>query len=100
MRAFGVELLQEGIEAGLLLKAVHPWRPCCFLLQGQMHAFMPAVLLGMAWFDALDGNAEPEPPHRKPREVVEAIGRSEGNAVVGADSLGQAALFEQPDKGF
>jgi hypothetical protein len=27
-----------------------------------MHALMTAILLGMAWFYALDGNAEAQPP--------------------------------------
>jgi hypothetical protein len=38
------ELLQEGIELGLLLQAVHGWGPGGFLLEGEMHALMAAVL--------------------------------------------------------
>jgi hypothetical protein len=34
----GVELCQEGIEAGLLLKSVHAGRPGCLLLEGEVHA--------------------------------------------------------------
>jgi hypothetical protein len=30
-----------------------------------MHALMAAILLGMAWFYALDGNAEAQPPDRE-----------------------------------
>jgi hypothetical protein len=29
-----------------------------FFFQGQMHAFVTAVLLRMTWFDALDANAQ------------------------------------------
>ena len=62
VRSFNVELLNEGIEACLLLQAVHSWRTGCFLLEGEVHALVPAVLLRMAWFDAFDGDAEAEPP--------------------------------------
>src|SRR3546814_9789282 len=42
-----------------------------------------------------DLNAEPEPPDRELRQVVEPVGAGEGNAVVRADGVGQAALLEQ-----
>src|SRR5947199_3280121 len=58
VRSFGVELLDEGIEAGLLLQAVCAWRAGGLLLEGEMHAFMAAVLLRMARFDALDLDAQ------------------------------------------
>jgi hypothetical protein len=64
MRPFGIELSYEGIEAALLLQAVEAWRACCFLLEGEMHAFVAAVLLRMARLDAFDRDAEPEPPDR------------------------------------
>src|SRR6185312_12316466 len=59
VRSFGVELLDEGIEACLLLQAVEPRRPGRLFLQGQMHALMTAILLRMARLDALDRDAEP-----------------------------------------
>ena len=46
MGPLGVELLDEGIEAGLLLQAVHAWRAGGLLLEGEMHALVAAVLLG------------------------------------------------------
>jgi hypothetical protein len=30
-----------------------------------MHALVTAVLLGIAWFDALDADPEPQPPNRQ-----------------------------------
>jgi len=53
-----------------------------------MHALMAAVLLGMARFDALDVDAEPEPPYGEPAQIEERIGGGEGNAVVGTDATG------------
>jgi hypothetical protein len=45
---FEIEFLQEGVELGLLLQEVDAGRAGGFFLQGEMHAFMTAVLLGMA----------------------------------------------------
>ena len=82
MRPLGVELLEEVVEAGLLLEAVHAGWAGGLLLQGQVHALMAAVLLRMAGPDPLDGDAEPQPPDGELREVVEPVGAGEGNAVV------------------
>ena len=89
MRPFGIELVHEGVEAGLLLQAVHAWRAGGFLLQGEVHALVAAVLLRMAGLDALDGDAEPQPPDRELGEVEQGIGTGEGDAVVGADGSGR-----------
>jgi hypothetical protein len=70
---FGIELLDEGIEPGLLLENVHARRAGCLNFQREMHAFVPAVLFGATWFGVLDGNAESEPPHRELREIEEKI---------------------------
>ena len=59
------------------------WRPFC----------------GIAGLDALDGNAEPEPEDGQPGEIVEAVGGSEGQAVVAPDGGGQAAFPEQTHEG-
>ena len=65
MRALGVELAEEGIEAFLLLQAVEAGRACGFFFKGQMHALMPAILLRMAWLDAFDRDAKAKPPDRE-----------------------------------
>src|SRR5690606_9469721 len=58
-----------------------------------------AVLLGVSRLDALDLDAETQPPDGKLRKIEEAIGRGERHAIVGADRLWQAALLEQALEG-
>jgi hypothetical protein len=96
VRSFDVELVHEGIELGLLLQAVEAGRVSCFLFERQVHALMAAILLRPAGLDEFDGNTEPEPPGGQPGEVEHGIGTGEGDAVVGANRLGQAALGERP----
>ena len=62
MRPFSIELVHEVVEAGLLLQAIHARRPGCLLFESEVHALMAAILLGMARFDVLDGNAQAQPP--------------------------------------
>ena len=57
MGSFLIEFLQEGVELGLLLQDVGARRASRFFLQGEMHTFMPAVLLGMAGTDPLNGDS-------------------------------------------
>ena len=57
MRALVVVLLDEGIEARLLLQQIRHRRLGGLLLEGEMHALVPAVLLGMTGSDALDASA-------------------------------------------
>jgi hypothetical protein len=64
-----------------------------------VHALMAPVLLRAAGFDALDIDAEPQPPDREFREIEKGVWASEGNSVVGANRIGQAALAEQPLEG-
>ena len=98
VRAVGVEFLDEGVEAGLLAEAVRGGGAGGLLLEGQVHALVAAVLLRLARGDALERDAEPEPPDREPRQAVEPAA-GEGHPVVGADRGRQAALLEQPVKG-
>ena len=54
---------------------------------------MPAVLLRVARFDPFDLDPEAQPPHRELAEPVDRMRRRK-DAVVGANYLGQAKLFE------
>jgi len=66
MRPFGIEFIHESIEAGLLRQAILASRLRCFFLQGQVHALVPAILLGMSGFDPLDRDAQTQPKDREP----------------------------------
>src|SRR3546814_9768123 len=77
-------------SSDLLLQGVHAGRPGGFLFEGEVHALVTAVLLRLSRLDALDGDTEPEPPHRQLRQVEEGVGAGEGDAVVGANGVGQA----------
>jgi len=57
MGSFVIEFLQEGVEPGLLLQDVGAGRASGFFLQCQVHAFMAAVLLGMAGANPFNGDA-------------------------------------------
>jgi hypothetical protein len=69
MRSFAIELVNEVIELFLVLQRVYRRRAGRLFLEREMHALMATVLLRMARLDALDLNTEPEPPHRKLRQV-------------------------------
>jgi len=58
MRPFGVELFHESIELGLLLQQIRASGPCRFLLERQVHAFMPPVLLRMTRPNLFDADAQ------------------------------------------
>lgn len=64
-----------------------------------MHALVAAVLLRMAGLDALDRDAEAQPPDRELGEVEQGIGAGERDAVVGANGERQPALGKQPFEG-
>ena len=59
---------------------------------------MAAVLLRMARLDALDANAQPEPPDRELAQVEQGVGGSEWNAIIAANVGRQAALLKKPFK--
>ena len=94
MRPLIVVAVDEVVEFRLLLQEVVAGRLGGLQLQGQMHAFMAAILLRVAGLDAFDLDAEPEPPHRHLAQPEERIGACEGNAVVRADGLGETELLE------
>jgi hypothetical protein len=64
-----------------------------------VHALVTAVLLGAAWFDALDVDAEAQPPDGELGEVEEGVWAGEGNAVIEADGIGEAALAKEALEG-
>jgi hypothetical protein len=97
--SFLVELLDEIVEFGLLLETVHSWRARLLLLQGEMHALMTAVLLGMAGLDALDGDAEPQPPDGEPREIEQAIGAGEGTPLSERMAAGRPRSPKRRERG-
>jgi hypothetical protein len=57
-----VNFLTEGIELALLSDQTACRRSGGLRLEGAMHAFMAAVLLGLAWFDEFREHAETDPP--------------------------------------
>jgi hypothetical protein len=59
MRSLVVELLEEGIEARLLLQKVLSGRLGGFFLEREMHALMTPVLLRSARLHPLEGDPEP-----------------------------------------
>src|SRR5215468_9711425 len=89
MRSFAIEFVNEVIELFLLLQRVHGWWAGGLLLECEMHSLMAAFLLRMSRLDALDLNAEPEPPHRQLRQIEQPVGACER----------QSALGKQPFEG-
>jgi hypothetical protein len=65
VRPLLVVLLDEVIEASLLLEKVFGGRFGVLFLQRQMHALMAPVLLRVSRLDALDADSQPQPPHRE-----------------------------------
>jgi hypothetical protein len=61
-----------------------------------MHAFMAAVLLGMARLDSFHADTQPKTPDGKFAQIEQGMGGSEGNAVVATDVGRQAALLKEP----
>ena len=98
MRSLLVVIVDEGIELGLLLQEVFPRRFGGFFLQGQVHAFVPTVLLWITRLDALDADAEAQPPDREFAEAEEGAVAGEGHTVVAADRPRQPEVLESPFK--
>jgi len=98
VRTLVVEDLDKLVETSLLLKKIGGCRFAGFFLQGQVHAFMTAVLLRMTGLDSFATDAQAQPPHRELTQVEQRVSGSEGHAVVAADVGGQTTLFEKPLK--
>ena len=58
VRTLVVEDLDKFVEAGLLLKEIRGRGFGGFFFQGEMHAFMTAVLLWMARLDAFNADSQ------------------------------------------
>ena len=98
MWPLAVEDLDEVIEACLLLQEVASRRFGSLFFQRQMHAFVTAILLRMARLDALDADAQTEPPDGELAQVEQSMRRGEGDTVVTANVGGQTAFAKQPFK--
>src|SRR6187431_3297754 len=94
-----IELLNEDVEALLLLQRVPARRPGGFLLEGEVHALVAAVLLGMTRLDAFDLDTEAQPPDRELGEIEQAIGAGKGHSVVGANGQRQTTFAEESFEG-
>ena len=64
------------------------------VLEREMHAFMTAVLLRLTGLDALDADAQAQPPDGEPGQAEQRPGCGERRAVVGADRGRQAEVLE------
>ena len=98
VRPFVVKDFGEFIEAGLLLQEVCGRGLGGFFLQGEMHAFVAAILLRMAGLDAFDTDSQPEPPDGELAQMEQRLGGSKRHTVIAADVGGQAALSKKPLK--
>src|SRR5471032_3284903 len=98
MRSFLVVVVDEGVELGLLLQEVFSRRFGGFILQGQMHPFVPTVLLWITRLDALDADPQAKPPDRELAEAKEGAVAGEGHTVVAADRPRQPEVLESPFK--
>src|SRR6266536_3284339 len=86
----------------LLLKKIAGRRLGGLFLQGQMHALMAAVLLGVARLNPLDANTEPEPPDRELAQIKQGVRGSEGHAALLKKPLkhSESVVFPGRRKGF
>ena len=95
MRPLVIELVHEGIEAGLLLEDIRGRRPRGLGLQRQVQALVPPILLGMSRRNALQADAEAEPPDGELAQPVQRMRGGEGHAIVRADGLGKPILLKR-----
>ena len=94
MRPLLVKGGDELIEPGLLLQEFLGGRLGGLLLERQVHALVPPVLLGVTWLDALDADAQPQPPDRQLGEAEQGVGTDKGRPVIGANRRGQPEVLE------
>jgi hypothetical protein len=73
VRPFVVEDLDKAVKAGLLLQKIGGGGFGGLFFQSEVHAFVTAVLLGMARLNALDANAETQPPDGELAQVKQSV---------------------------
>ena len=95
MRSDLVVVETEGVESALLGAAIGSRRNGGFGLEIAVHAFVASVLVGRGWLDEIGEDAELDPPDGEGGESAEGRG-GKGDAVVGANALGEAKLTEEP----
>jgi hypothetical protein len=95
VRSFLVVFLAEPIEAGLLRRLIGGWGTGRFRFQRPVQPFVPSVLLRLTRGHALGLDPPLQPPHRQLRQATNRQG-SKGDAVIGADRLGQSLLRKEP----
>jgi hypothetical protein len=66
--------MDKRVKAHLLLQDIVGRGAGRVGLEREVHALMPAVLLGMAGRDALEPDAEPEPPDGEFAQAVQRVG--------------------------
>jgi len=55
---------------------------------------MTAILLRVAGLNAFDRDSQPQPPYRKLAQTEECMGTRKRDAIIGANSCGNAKLFK------
>src|SRR5215510_1369142 len=88
-----VVLLDEAVEALLLLQQCRGGRAGRLGLEDPVHPFVLPVLLRMRRLYALGPDTQTQPTNRESAETEHALAR-ERHAVVGADDLRQAVASE------
>ena len=99
MRPFVVVAIDEVIELGLLLQEVVRGGLGGLFFQRQVHALVAAILLGMTGLDALDANAQAQPPDGELAQVLEGVGGGERHSVIRADGFRESELPEDTLEG-
>ena len=98
MRPLPIEDFGELVEASRLLEEVGGSWFGGFFLEREMHAFMAAVLLRVTWLDALNADAQAQPPDVEFAQVKHSVSRSKRHTVIAADVGRQFMFLEKPFK--
>ena len=94
MGTFDVELSPETVEASLLTAQGGGRRSRRLLLERLVHPLVAAILLGVAGFDELGGDAQADPPNGEAAQSADGR-RRKGHTVVGTNDGREAVFLEQ-----